>query len=191
MSTNRSLPSALYPRLIGASWHNLDEAVRRVHAEAVVVRAAGSFRIQHGSNWLARFLLRLWRMPPATEAVDTRLVITPQGHGEQWRRAFGSKFFVTTQQELASSLLGEQVGILEFQFRLEVAGGALIYRQRGAALRLGSLYVPLPRWMSPQVVAREEPSGSPNQTHVLVAVTAPLVGLLISYEGQIKREEVP
>lgn len=191
MNPDRNFPSSLYPRLIGPTWHNLDEAVRRVHIEAMPVRAAGSFRIQHGRSWLVRFLLWLLRLPPAAEAVDTRLTVTSHGNGEQWSRMFGDKAFVTTQWELASGLLGERVGIVELQFRLDVANGALIYRQTGVALHLGPFCVSLPRWISPRVAAREEAGGNPNQAHVMVEVLAPLVGLLILYEGDIERDEAP
>lgn len=97
---------------------------------------------------------------------------------------------MSTQQERADGLLAEQFGILEFQFRLAVIGGALSYQQASVGLRLGSSYISLPSWMSPQVAAREESVGAPNRTHVLVNLTFPLVGFLLSYEGDIEIEEI-
>src|SRR5262245_6555413 len=39
--------AALYPRLLGASWGALDEAICRLHTTGVGMRAAGTFRIRH------------------------------------------------------------------------------------------------------------------------------------------------
>jgi hypothetical protein len=72
---------------------------------------------------------------------------------------------------------------------LEVAAGALVYRQMTAALRIASLTIPLPRWLRPQVDAREETARPPDREHVFVQVVVPLVGLLILYEGTITIED--
>lgn len=189
MQTSRSLAPALYPRLIGTFWQELDEAVRRVHLNGESVRATGSLRVRHGKGWLARLLLWLFRMPPAAEAVETRLVITPYGHGEKWLRVFGNWPLVTMQGEQAGGLLLERFGVLEFRFRLEVAEGSLVYRQISAVFRLGPLSLPLPRWLAPHVAAREKPVGDRNQIHVSVEVNFPLLGPLIAYEGKLTRVE--
>jgi hypothetical protein len=55
-------------------------------------------------------------------------------------------------------------------------------------IRLGRLAIPLPRWFGPLVEAREDAAG-PRRTKVSVVVTVPCAGCLISYEGQIQREE--
>jgi hypothetical protein len=181
----------LYPQLLGSAWNDLHEAVRRLHAEAAPVQAAGSFRIRRGKGPVARWLLTLLGLPPAGEAVPIRLTISLYGNGEKWLRTFGDRPLVTTQRPGGRSLLAERFGTLELRFRLQVQGGALVYQQTGAALRLARISIPLPGWLTPKVAAREEPGGGPNQTRVCVRVVFPWVGLLISYEGIMTREETP
>ncbi len=190
--TRGAVPPALYRRLLGPSWYELAACVRRMHLEdgAASLRGVGSFRIRYGNARLGRLLARLLRMPSATEAANTRLVVTPIGRGERWERSFDEQSLISRQWEAQGGRLLERIKLLELEFRLEIRAGALLYRQVGAALRLGPLRVPLPRRMAPHVEAREEPGGA-NRTLVAVAVTVPRVGLLISYEGHIERQEAP
>jgi hypothetical protein len=191
METNSHVLTGLYPRLLGDSWHHLDEMVQRLHVQGRPVRAVGSFRIRHGNSRLARWIVRLFGMPPAGEAVPTELVVTPYGHGEQWVRTFAEQPLATTQWGSDHGILVEHLGILEFRFRLEVADGVLVYHHMGVTLCLGPLSIPLPHWAMPQVVAREEPGGGSKRTHVSVQIFMPSAGRLISYEGTVASEEVP
>ncbi len=174
--------------------------MRQIHLEADrrIVRASGVFRIWRGSHWLARFLAALMRLPPAAEAVTTRLRVTADAEiedrlqtGERWERTFGERPLISSQSALASGLLAEDVGGVELRFRLAVTQQGLDYESVGVALRLGPIRLPLPGWMSPRIVAREEPGSDPNQAHVRVIVTLPLVGLLLGYEGHIASDEAP
>jgi len=186
--------SPLYPRLLGASWSGLPAAVRRCHLRdtATRVRGSGTFQIRHGNAFLAGFIVRMLRMPPAAKAVPVQLLITPDGDGEKWLRTFGNCRLVTTQREHRNGHLAERTGMIEFWFCLEVVSGGLRYRQTGAALRLGRWAVALLPWMSPQVEAQEKANDKdPNQTQVHVRVTLPLIGLLFSYEGCIRAQVVP
>jgi hypothetical protein len=188
VATSDPVPAPLYARLMGTAWAEVPEAVRQVHLDGRLMCGIGSFRIRHGTNQLARFLLSILRLPPAAEAVATKLVITPLGCGERWMRRFGDKELVTTQAERTGGVLVERVSIVELWFQLQVSDRALIYRQLGAALRLGPLSVPLPQWLWPRVEAREE-TDVLNRVRVSVIVTVPLAGVLISYDGHIHREE--
>jgi hypothetical protein len=185
----RSDPSLvpLYPRLMGTAWTTLDEAVRRTHLDGGSFQGGGVFRVRRGTGLLARLLLRIARLPSEAEAVHTRLVVTPLGSAEKWVRTFGNATWETTQVEEAGQILSERRGAIELRFRLEVEDGALIYRQVGAAVRLGRLAIPFPRWCRPLLEAREEAVG-PSRTKVSVVLTVPCAGFLISYDGQIQRE---
>jgi hypothetical protein len=100
---------------------------------------------------------------------------------------------VVTDQRAVSGLLAERFGALEFRFRLSFADHAIHYRQVGVMLRLALPFfpeIPLPGWASPQVSARETAGGTEMETRVLVEVSAPLAGLLFSYEGELRREQV-
>src|SRR5215468_3545115 len=193
METILRSPSGLYPKLLGASWSDLDSAIQRLHDSDGTVRAVGVFQVRHGTSRLARILARLARLPAEGEAVDVRLEVTSQEKSEEWRRTFAGRPLVSTQSYRPDGRLDgvmvERMGIVELRFRLEVVGGAINYHTVGAAVRFGSLHVPLPHWLSPCVTAWERAVGDMNQIHVSVNVTFPLLGRLISYEGLLTRVE--
>jgi hypothetical protein len=178
-----TVPSRLYQKLLGASWPDLDVALRRLHDSRETVRAVGLFRVRRGNNILARALARLTRMPEAGEAVDVRLRVTAREGAEEWSRTFAGRPLMSAQSDRSSGLLVECMGIVEMRFRLEAVDGALNYQTVSVALRLGSLRIPLPYWLSPCVTAWERATGDTNQIHVSVEVTVPLLGRLIAYDG--------
>ena len=187
--TSAAVRPGLYERILRGSWSQLDEAVRRLHAEGTVVRVAGTFRIRHGGGRLVRLLAWLARLPAAGEGVDVGLIITPLDHGEEWRRTFAGRPLVSEQYERGDALLAERVGLLEMWFRLKVANGTLFYESKGAALRLGPLCLRLPGWVTPRLTAREQPEGDRKRAHVAIEMSLPLLGLLVAYEGPVARIE--
>ena len=181
--------AGLYERLVGAGWGELDEAVRRFHPRGAGVRAAGTFKVRRGEGRFVSLLARLLNLPESGEAVPLLLRVTPHDGGERWRRSFAGRDFTTEQREGAGLLLAERAGPVEMLFRLTAEGGALVYRQAGVALRLGGLSVRLPRRLATRVEASERAAEGGRGVRVSVCVTAPLVGLVIRYEGLIMIEE--
>lgn len=181
--------ASLYPRLMGDAWLRLDDSVRAAHlSERDQLCAAGCFEVRHGRSRLVTPVLRLLGLPREAAAIPVRLATTREGNGEEWRRMFADDEMVTFQEELPGGVLGERLGPVELQFRLEVDRGALVYRQVGARLRLGPLSIPLLRRFSPQVSAREESAGGAHRTRVMVEVTFPVVGMVIRYGGELEWE---
>src|SRR5215831_4135776 len=86
--TLRGSPSGVYPQLLGSSWDQLAESVRRLHGEGTIIRATGTFRVWRVGNLLTRLLARLTRLPATGEAVEMRMTVTRLKHGEEWRRVF-------------------------------------------------------------------------------------------------------
>ena len=177
---------ALYPRLLGPSWHELAAPVRGLHLDGAPFSGAGRFRVRHGAGPIGALLARLLRLPSANEAASLRLLVTPLGRGERWVRTFDGAPLVSTQREDGGRLV-ERIGPLELGFRLEVRNGALHYLQAGAALSVGSVRIPFPRALAPRIEAREEPEGTEG-TRVSVAVTVPWVGLLLAYGGYLETD---
>src|SRR5262249_53305069 len=105
METILRSPSGLYPKLLGASWPELDVAIRRLHDSGRTVHAVGVFQVRHGASGLARTLARLARLPAAGEAVDVRLQVTAREEGEEWRRTFALHPLVSMQSDLGAGLL--------------------------------------------------------------------------------------
>jgi hypothetical protein len=184
-----STAMALYPRIIGDAWGNLSPPVQRLHSTGTAMRGVGSFIVRHGSRRSARLLTRLLRMPAAGENVSVGLVVTPCSDGERWHRTFAGRPFITEQRDHAGKLLAERMGVAETWFRLVVKDGALFYHQTRFTLHVGPWRVPLPGWLSPRIVASEQASAGKTCVHVSVRVTAPLIGLLIAYGGNIEMEE--
>jgi hypothetical protein len=178
----------LYARLLGSSWRLAAEPVRLIHATEAPVRAHGRLRIAHGSTAAAGFLNWLLRLPRASDAAETRLVVTRRDNGEEWLRTFDDRRLNTRQYEARDGTLAERVGILEFRFRLEVSEGSLLFRQVGAAVMLGPIRLRLPSSLAPRIEAREDAAGE-RQLQIHVCVALPVAGPLVTYEGNIHIEE--
>lgn len=183
--TTEGARERLYQRLVGDGWGVLDEPVRRLHLRG---RGTGVFAVRRGEGRFARAVARLMRLPEGGEAVPLLLSVEPHGGGERWRRNFAGREFVTEQGEHAGALMAERAGPFELLYRLSVEGGALAYYPEGAFLRVRSLRVRLPRPLAPRVEAWER-ADEGGGVRVSVCVTAPLLGLLIRYEGLVKTEE--
>jgi Domain of unknown function (DUF4166) len=179
----------LYPELLGSAWNQLHESLQQVHRGLAPVRASGYLRICHGEGQVARHLVALFGMPPAGEAVPTLLTVMPCGQGEKWLRTFGGRPMVTTQWPGPPGILIERMGFAELRFQLSVLEGGLIYQPTAVVVSCAPLAIPLPAWLAPRVAAREMPVDGRNRTHISVHVAHPLVGMLISYEGIMTREE--
>jgi hypothetical protein len=178
----------LYARLLGSSWLQIAEPIRSAHASGCTVRARGRLRISHGRSGVARFLARLLRLPRASDAAETRLVITSGAEGERWLRTFDDRRVDTRQYQAGQCELAERIGVLEFRFRLEASEGSLLFRQVEVAFLCGPVRLRLPAAWAPSVEAREDPAG-PHQIYVHVRVVLPTLGPLLTYDGTIDIED--
>jgi hypothetical protein len=178
----------LYLRVIGDSWTQLAEPIRRVHATHVISRASGRLHLAHGRHFLAGVLARMLRLPVPNAAAETHLIVTARGDGEHWQRIFNGRRFDTRQYQSSDGLLAERFGVLEFRFGLDARGGSLLYAQREAALMFGPVRLRIPPQWAPRVEAREDPAG-PHSFNVDVRVVLPGSRLLIAYDGIIDVED--
>jgi hypothetical protein len=188
-----SVQDALYPRLFGEAWSEIDTPLQRMHCNPGPVHAKGVFRIRHGTSLGAKLLLWFLRLPPSNDAAQVELIVRPAGEYETWSRLFDGNPIVTVQRGSASGLLADRYGPLEFRFQLSFAEHTIHYRQVGVILRFPlpfSPEIPLPRWASPHVFAQEAAGASEMETSIRVEISAPLAGLLFSYEGKLRREQV-
>jgi hypothetical protein len=182
--------TALYPRLVGAAWTELDVSVQHWHDTAHQVQGTGLFTVRHGQGGLVRFLAWLLRLPVAGEALATRLVIVRHAWGETWSRTFAGKVLRTVQYQRGAALLAERLGCLEFRFYLHVIEHTLAFWHTGTACALGPMRVPLPRWVSPRITAREWAGPGEGSLQVAVRVSLPFIGLLMAYEGCLKHKDL-
>ena len=159
-----------------------------MHTATPARRVRGRVCVSHGRRVLARVLARLLRLPRASAAADTRLIITALAASERWERTFDGRRFGTRQWVAEEGDLVERFGLLEFRFRLEVSDRGLSYVQRQVLFRLARIRLPIPRSLAPRVQAREEPAGV-HSIAIDVKVMLPCGGLLIGYEGVVDIEE--
>lgn len=186
--SNWDMISTLYQRLLGDAWHRLAPAVQLLHAGTETVCFGGVFTVERSGSPLINNLLRPMGLPDAGSAVPLKLVITANSTGETWHRTFAGKAFITEQAEGKARLLKETAGSGELWFRLAEVDGALVYKPTGFATRLGPFVIPLPVWLGPRIVAREEAVAGKTGVRATVRVTHPLTGLLVAYSGYIEPE---
>jgi hypothetical protein len=179
---------ALYAELLGPAWLELAEPVRAAHASGPTVRANGRLRIVHGRTRAARWLARMLRLPRASDAADTRLLVMRSAGGERWRRTFDDRQLDTWQCRTADGALAERFGVLELRFQLAASQGSLVFQQTEAALRWGAVRLRIPAACAPRVDAREDPAGA-RRIEVHVRVTLPVIGPVITYDGTIEIED--
>jgi len=160
----------------------------QVFAYSPCVRGHGVLRVVHGGNAAARIVARLFLLPHAGDAVETRLVVTPSDDGEHWLRTFGTRALNTRQYPAGNGAVAERIGPLELRFRVGPSGGGTVYRQLAAALVIGPARLPLAHWCAPRVTAREDPAGD-HRIRIDVRVELPLVGPILGYAGTIDIEE--
>jgi hypothetical protein len=177
---------ALYPSLVGASWSQLAPPVQRLHAVSACAR--GLFCVRRGRGFAARLLATLLGMPKATEGAPVSLAIERAGDFERWIRTFSDRALCTSQWR-SGDLLVESMGLVQCWFRLRAADGALIFDQVRATLGVRGFAVPLPRWLAPRIEGHAGPE--PEAVRVSVRVHAPLIGLVIAYEGSVTPEGSP
>jgi hypothetical protein len=181
--------SELYSTLAGAAWSEVAEPVRRFHSPGWPARRVGLVRMGRPSNALGRLIGRLLHLPQSGELVPAELAIRAEDGREKWIRKLDNRTLVTTQSAGPSGLLVERFGPLELNFRLVVKDGGLHFKQESAAFRLARIRLRIPGWASPRISATCNPVELPSRVRVWVRVDAPLIGLVLSYDGNFDKKE--
>lgn len=198
-SSLASEPGALYPLALGKDWHSIDAGLRCFHGVTTTRYAAGAFNIQHGSNWPARMLARILRLPAAGLGVPIKLAVhcetrpeLPHGLVEVWDRNFGGRRLTSQQWIDSAGLLVERFGLMEISFMLRAENGALCFYGTRSSIAAGWLYVRTPRWLTLRVEARAACVPFPgNGIAVSVKLLLPVLGLLLAYEGCVAPGSAP
>jgi hypothetical protein len=175
-----SARASLHRRLLGEAFETLPPVLRRFHGAEQGGTARGILCVTRG-GWLASRLAAILRLPEAGGAVPLRLRVTVEGERERWRRWFGDRCLESVQWE-QDGLLVEAAGLLRLGYRVTAEPGGMRFECR--RLWLGAL--PLPARMAGRT--RAVLTAGEQSWHVRVEVTAPLVGRLLTYEGEIISE---
>jgi Domain of unknown function (DUF4166) len=145
-------------------------------------------RVVHGPGFLARVLIRLLRLPRASEAADMQLNIVADADGEWWYRMFDGVRVTTRQRRVDPDLLVERFGRLEFRFRVVSEGDEIRYEQTNVCMRVGTVALRLPAALAPTVEGRERARGA-DWTEVRIRVTWPPAGLILEYDGGVHADD--
>ena len=170
---------ALFPMLLGSEWNALAEPVRRMHGDALRVRARGKADVGGATHWPARWLRRFGGLPSPGPRRTLAFSIERDGQREVWTRDFSGSPMRSTLDR-AGHQLRERLGPLGFRFNLGRDGDAIDWQLHGVRF----LGVPLPRWMSGDVRSR---SGFRDGRYAFdVDVRMPLIGTLVAYSGWLE-----
>lgn len=171
----------LYRRVLGDAWVTLARQVRGMHAPGFSAR--GTLTVRHGKSAFARLLAKLSGAPPPSEHCDVTLEVAVSRDRQTWSRTYG-RHRVTTRQWIRDGLVVEAYAGLAVHFRLVPDGaGGLVYEQAKTTLEIGPLAIPLPSFLAPRAKGRVSAGDTADEARVDVSVSAPIVGLLVSYVG--------
>ncbi|GHA69742.1 DUF4166 domain-containing protein [Cognatilysobacter bugurensis] len=166
---------ALFPRLLGARFARLPPAVQRLHLHTGKRRYHGEIDVERGRHWLARACAWATRLPPGGRGpVHVDIESSPQG--ETWARCVGPHV-MRSRMWATRDRLCERLGLVTFEFELDVENDALIWRVAGAR----ALGAPLPVGLFRGVSAKESEVDGRYRFDVCAAL--PLAGLLVHYRG--------
>jgi hypothetical protein len=172
-------PVGLFPRVLGRDWETLPDVVKRGHELEPEFHGRGTFTIVHGVSLLAR----LMGMPPAGDAVPTRLDVVSEGDELVWRRDFGGTHMDSRMYEVDGGRIAERRGPIELCMRVTVEDAAIVYRSDVARLRVGRLRVPFPSWLAPRIEGRVWADGASMHTRIRIDSWA---GMIVTYEGPLE-----
>jgi uncharacterized protein DUF4166 len=177
--------------LLGAGTAGLPGAVLRFHASSHDSFGTGTFEVEQAKSRAGRVVARAMRLPRATGLTAVTLSICRGAHAddclaESWRRTFDDEVLASSLTTDGQHLL-ERIGAIELCFTLDVGGQRVRFRHVGTRLRIGSLRVRIPLAMSPTIAASVGAIG--GRIDVSVRISAPILGTLLHYAGQLTSSE--
>lgn len=173
------MTSPLYENAMGsAAFARLHEALRRFHSQAGKAVFRGQVEVEAPAGMLARTLAACLGAPLRASQGAIRFELDASARHETWVRHFPARTMSSTLSADGRHVV-ERMGPARLAFLLcEVDGGI---EMRLDHLRF--LGLRCPRWLQPQLVAREH--GSAGRLHFLVTASVPVVGLVASYRGHL------
>jgi hypothetical protein len=174
----------LYRRVLGSRFDTLPRQVRDMHDVQSIATVTGTCEVDRGRNPIARFIGRIFKMPPAGADVPVTLTFVPTDGREVWCRDFGGARFQTVQEPCPDNPghLIERFGAMAFLLEVPVTEHGLCLELRRVAL----LGIPLPRRLWPRIKAEERVVNGAFAFDVLLKL--PLAGPLIHYRGTLRTD---
>lgn len=177
----------IYRQLLGSAFDLLPRQVRALHNASDVRHWTGRADIKRGNGIIAKAIGRIIGFPQAGSGVPVSVTFTPESKGERWTRDFGGKIF-SSLQTLGSGknayLLVERFGLVNVSLALVVDGNRLRLIPR----RWSCLGIPLPKFLLPRGESFE--SEEDGQFKFDVEIVAPVIGLIVAYQGTLTPQAV-
>ncbi|MCB1555343.1 MAG: DUF4166 domain-containing protein [Xanthomonadales bacterium] len=171
-------PPPLFARVLGHAFHDLPAAVRRLHESHTRRVHHGTIEVTRGAGWLSRLIAWLTALPPAGKHALS-VVIEVEGQQERWTRRMGAHA-MPSRLWAHDDELREQLGPVQFRYRLSVHAGRLRWHVQGVRV-LGVLPLPV-RWFD---AVRAEEFDADGRYRFDVSAALPLAGLLVHYRGAL------
>jgi Domain of unknown function (DUF4166) len=173
--------TSLYQSVLSVRFDALPAAVRELHSHEASVIYRGRGSVERGNGLLSRLVGALMRFPPATPDTAMSVEFDIRDGVETWTREFaGHRFSSKLSQN--GIWLQESFGLVGIRFILETGPSGL----EMIPVRWAVLGIPLPKWMWPQVIARECEADGRFQYFVESAM--PLAGFVVRYQGWLNRD---
>jgi hypothetical protein len=168
----------LYRAVMGEAFDRLVKPVRQFHSLAGRHELHGWVDVRAPGSWAARLLAICLGAPTRAARGPIRFELWAQPDAETWTRFFPNRTMRSVLKKDGIRVT-EKLGASRLAFELVEVAGAL-------EMRLQALHfwgVPCPRWLMPDITARE--TGEAEQLNFHVQASVPVIGLVVSYSGYL------
>jgi hypothetical protein len=178
----------LYASLLGTAFDDLPREIREMHEISGTKIVRGRASVKRGHGIVSRLAGWMMGFPAAAEDVPVEVGFEVANGEEVWTRTFGERSFSSRQYAGRGHwdhLLCERFGPLAFAMALVLENGRLTLVLR----HWRAFGVPLPLWLCPRSDAHETSVDGRFRFHV--AISLPLAGLIVRYQGWLASSEQP
>ncbi|MGL4322018.1 MAG: DUF4166 domain-containing protein, partial [Paracoccaceae bacterium] len=169
----------LFAACLGRSFAALPAPLQDLHAVMDERRWVGQATVTRGRGVLARLVAWVMRFPPARAGTPLTVTMARKGETERWTRNFDGRRFHSTLRWRGGQMT-ERFGLLTFAIGLRVQDGALHYPVTAGRC----LGIPIPRLFLP--VSDTAETAADGRAQFDVALSLPLVGLIVRYQGWLQ-----
>ena len=175
---------SLYRTVMGDAFDRLAGPVRRFHSLAGRHELHGWVDVRAPGSWAARLLAICLGAPTRAAQGPIRFELWAQPDAETWTRFFPNRTMRSVLKKDGIRVT-EKLGASRLAFELVEVAGAL-------EMRLETLHfwgMPCPRWLMPDITARE--TGESQRLNFQVQAAVPMIGLVVSYSGYLALSQDP
>lgn len=178
---NKTAP--LYRQVLGDAFDQFPPQVQAIHDDTRDRTWTGTARVQRGTGLISKALGSAFGFPAPSTQIPVSVQFTPLKDGEKWTRRFGDQCFSSIQKPGTGrndQLIAERFGPITVALALVQKDDKLFLIPR----RWSLLGISLPKMLLP--------SGSSFETqvdgkfHFDVQISAPLIGLIVAYQGELE-----